>query len=207
VAKVTQSVGQAFFILSGLGYLLHARLFQFEGRDAAYGAVGVGSILLGLVIGMGLLVMEPPKWFTARFPKLVDSSAGVRTLLKKYLKAHPVRLIYSTLFFMLGYSWGAAEIWIICHFLGLPVGLEMAFSIEFLSNLIDALAFWVPAKIGTQEAGKTAIFAGLGLPPEMGFTLGVIRHVRELTWAGLGLGLYAHHQKKTPPDDLSNQPR
>jgi hypothetical protein len=83
----------------------------------------------------------------------------------------------------------------------------MAFSIEFLSNLIDALAFWVPAKIGTQEAGKTAIFAGLGLPPEMGFTLGVIRHVRELTWAGLGLGLYAHHQKKTPPDDLSNQPR
>src|SRR5271156_4726448 len=28
IAKVTQSVGQAFFILSGLGYLLHAHLFQ-----------------------------------------------------------------------------------------------------------------------------------------------------------------------------------
>lgn len=196
VAKVTQSVGQAFFILSGLGYLLHAHLFQFEGRQATLGAIGVGGILFGLVLGVGLLIMEPPAWLIRRFPKAVEASAGVRGLLKSYLKSHPVRMMGSIAFFMLGYSWGAAEIWIICHFLGLSIGVETAFSIEFLSNLVDSLAFWVPAKLGTQEAGKTAIFAGLGLPPEMGFTVGVVRHVRELLWAGLGLGLYALHQRR-----------
>ncbi len=196
VAKVTQSVGQAFFILSGLGYLLHAHLFQFAGRQATMGAVGVGGILFGLVLGVSLLLIEPPAWFARRFPAAVESSAGVRALLKSYLMSHPGRFLGSIAFFMLGYSWGAAEVWLICHFLGLPLSVETAFSVEFLSNLIDSLAFWVPAKIGTQEAGKTAIFAGLGLPPELGFTLGVIRHVRELCWAGLGLGIYAAHQRR-----------
>ncbi|MBI3565006.1 MAG: flippase-like domain-containing protein [Elusimicrobia bacterium] len=198
VAKVTQSVGQAFFILSGLGYLLHAKLFDFDGPQATLGAFGVGGILLGLVVGVGLLIMEPPAWFAARFPKAVAASAGVRGLLKSYLLTHPVRLCASIAMFMLGYAWGAAEVWIICRFLGLPIGVETAFSIEFLSNLVDSLAFWVPAKLGTQEGGKTAIFAGLGLPPELGFTLGLVRHVRELTWAGAGLALYARHQRLRP---------
>ena len=198
VAKVTQTVGQAFFILSGLGYLLHAHLFQFEGRQATFGAIGVGGILFGLVLGVGLLIMEPPAWFERRFPAAVEASAGVRALLKRFLRRHPFRMIGSTAFFMLGYGWGAAEVWLICHFLGLPLSAETALSIEFLSNLVDALAFWVPAKIGTQEAGKTAIFVGLGLPAELGFTLGIIRHVRELIWAGFGLSLYAAHQRLTP---------
>ncbi|MDE2511438.1 MAG: flippase-like domain-containing protein [Elusimicrobia bacterium] len=197
VAKVTQSVGQAFFIISGVGYLLHAKLFQFEGRQATLGAVGVGGILFGLVAGVGLLIMEPPAWVQRRFPAAVKSSEGVRGLLKSYLRSHPLRMLGSIAFFMLGYSWGAAEIWLICHFLGLNLSVETAFSIEFLSNLVDSLAFWVPAKLGTQEAGKTAIFAGLGLRPEMGFTVGVIRHVRELVWAGFGLALYGLHQRRT----------
>ena len=195
VAKITQSVGQAFFILSGLGYLLHAHLFQFEGREATLGAIGVGGILFGLVIGTGLLIMEPPAWVARRFPAAVEASAGVRGLLKRYLREHPFRMAGSTAFFMVGYCWGAAEVWLICHFLGLRIGLETAFSIEFLSNLVDALAFWVPAKIGTQEAGKAAIFLGFGLPAELGFTVGIIRHMRELCWAAFGLALYAAHQR------------
>ncbi len=196
VAKVTQTVGQTFFILSGLGYLAHSHLFNFKGAQAMIGAFGVGGILLGLMVGIGLLVMDPPAWIIARFPRVVESSGGVRALLKLYLKRHPDRLLGSIALFMLGYLWGAAEIWIICRFLGLPVTVETALSIEFLSSLIDSLSFWVPAKLGTQEAGKTAIFVGLGLPPEMGFTLGLIRHVRELTWAGFGLMLYAAHQRR-----------
>jgi hypothetical protein len=203
VAKITQSVGQAFFILSGLGYLLHAHLFQFEGREATLGAIGVGGILFGLVVGTGLLIMEPPAWLERRFPSAVEASAGVRALLKSYLRRHPARMAGSTGFFMLGYCWGAAEVWLICWFLGLRLSLETALSIEFLSNLVDALAFWVPAKIGTQEAGKAAIFAGLGLPAEMGFTLGIIRHVRELTWAAAGLGLYAAHQRRAPRQETA----
>ncbi|MEK7383558.1 MAG: lysylphosphatidylglycerol synthase domain-containing protein [Elusimicrobiota bacterium] len=198
VAKIAQTAAQVFFIFSGLGYLLHARLFDFEGTQATLGAVGVGGIFLGIVIGVSLLVMKPPKCFARRFPAAVQSSAPVRTLLKSYLLSHPVRLLSSIACFMLGYAWGAAEIWIICRFLGAPVGLEMAFSIELFSNMVDSLAFMVPAKIGTQEGGKAVIFKALGLRPELGFTLGIIRHVREIAWAGLGLALYAAHAKRAP---------
>ena len=37
--------------------------------------------------------------------------------------------------------------------------------------LVDSIFIMVPAKIGTQEAGKTAIFAGLGLPAGKGLAL------------------------------------
>lgn len=198
VAKVTQTAGQVFFIFSGLGYLLHARLFDFDRTHATLGAVGVGAIFLGIVIGVALLVMEPPRWLERRCPAAVESSAPVRGLLKSYLISHPVRMMGSIAFFMLGYAWGAAEIWIICRFLGAPVGLEMAFFIELFSNMVDSLAFMVPAKIGTQEGGKAVIFKGLGLPPDMGFTVGLIRHVREIVWAGLGLALYAAHSRARP---------
>lgn len=198
VAKVTQTVGQVFFIFSGLGYLIHAKLFDLDGSQAFLGAIGVGGIFLGIVIGVALLVMRPPHWFERRFPAAVASSAPVRALLKSYLLSHPVRMAGSIGCFMLGYAWGAAEIWIICHFLHAPVGLEMAFSIELFSNMVDSLAFMVPAKIGTQEGGKAVIFKALGLRPELGFTLGIIRHVRELCWAGLGLMIYAAHAKRAP---------
>ena len=52
---------------------------------------------------------------------------------------------------------------------------------------VDGFLFMVPAKIGTQEGGKVVIFAALGLPASLGFAFGVIRHIRELSWAGLGL--------------------
>lgn len=197
VAKVTQTVAQVFFILSGLGYLLHAHLFQFPGREATLGAFGVGGIFFGIVLGVSLLLMEPPAWFARRFPQAVESSAPVRALLKSYLRRHPLRLLGSIAFFMMGYAWGAAEIWLICRFLGLRLSAETALSIEFLSNLVDALAFWVPAKLGTQEGGKVAIFAGMGLSAATGFTVGLIRHVREVCWAGLGLGLYAAHKRRS----------
>jgi hypothetical protein len=98
---------------------------------------------------------------------------------------------------MLGYSWGAAEIWLITRLLGMSLSPMTALSVEFLSNLVDSLSFMVPAKIGTQEAGKTAIFKGLGMDATAGFTVGLIRHAREILWAGAGLLLYAAHQRRT----------
>jgi hypothetical protein len=49
------------------------------------------------------------------------------------------------------------------------------------------MLFVVPAKIGTQEGGKVAVFAALGLPLPLGLAFGITRHVRELAWAALGI--------------------
>lgn len=195
VAKATQAIGQALFVLFGLVWLLHGRLYAFEGRQALWATLSMAGILGGVCLGIALLVLEPPKWVKRRFPAALESSEGVRRRLRDYLRRHPGRLAVSTFFFMLGYAWGAAEIWLIMSLLGFPVAPGQALAVEFLSNVVDAMMFMVPAKIGTQEAGKTAIYAGLGLPADLGFTVGFIRHVREFLWAGAGFAMFAVHER------------
>ena len=199
VAKAAQASGQALFILLGMGYLVWGSSYAFEEGQAKWGAVGVAVILFGVTFCVAAFAADPPAWVKARFPKFVEGSAPVRRSLQGYLRAHPFRLAGSTLMFMIGYAWGAAEIWLITRFLGVGLTLHQCLAIEFLSNLVDALAFMVPAKIGTQEGGKAVIFKGLGLAPDLGFTVGLIRHIRELAWAGSGLAMFAAHQKAVSP--------
>lgn len=197
VAKATQAVGQALFVLFGLIYLLNASSYAFKQGQAGWAAAGMSVILFGVALCVGVFAARPPEWLKRRFPEAVEKSDPVRRHLRGYLSAHPLRLVASILFFMLGYSWGAAEIWLIAKLLGLSLSPLTALSVEFLSNLVDSVSFMVPAKIGTQEAGKTAIFKGLGLDASIGFTVGLIRHAREMLWAGAGLALYAAHQRRT----------
>lgn len=195
IAKATQSLGQALFVLCGLIYLLNAHSYAFSADQARWAAAGMSVIIFGVALVIGLFAMHPPAWLKKRFPVAIEKTEPVRRTMRGYLARHPGRFMASILFFMFGYSWGAAEIWLICRFLGFPVGPETAMCIEFLSNVVDSFAFMVPAKIGTQEAGKTAIFKGLGLLPDVGFTVGLIRHSREVLWAGIGLSLYAAQQR------------
>jgi uncharacterized membrane protein YbhN (UPF0104 family) len=111
--------------------------------------------------------------------------------LAEFLRDHPGRVVLSTFMFVLAYGWGCFEAYWICRFLGIPVSVFTALAIEVLSVTIDGILFMVPAKIGTQEGGKVAVFAALGLPASLGLAFGLVRHVRELSWAGIGMLLYA----------------
>jgi hypothetical protein len=89
--------------------------------------------------------------------------------------------------FVLAWTAGVAEIYVILRSISAPVDWQTALAIETGSVLIDGIFFFVPAKVGTQEGGKVALFAALGLNPARGLTVGVVRRIRELTYAGLGL--------------------
>jgi hypothetical protein len=72
-------------------------------------------------------------------------------------------------------------------------------TVEVLSVAIDGMLFFVPAKAGTQEGGKVLIFTILGLDPAKGLALGIVRRIRELTWASIGLMILSRHQLSTRP--------
>lgn len=187
VAKCTQTLGQALFALAGLvlvagGHLSLTRPYE----TAVYGAASTLAVLLATVAFYGLWIRRRPGSVAAPVP----GQTGVRALggwLRYFFQRHPERFVVSTILFLLGYAWGAFEAFWICHFLGVPVSVGTAMAIEVMSTAIDGILFMVPAKIGTQEGGKTAIFAGLGLSPTAGFAFGVVRHIREFVWVGLGL--------------------
>ncbi len=196
VAKAAQATAQSIFILLGMAYLLAGRSAVFREGQAAWSALAVAVILLVVAGSVAAFAAQPSAWLSRRAPRFVARSVPVRVLLRGYLRRHPLRLCGSVVLFTLGYVWGAAEIWLIARLLGAQLGAHEVFAIEVLSNLVDLLAFMVPAKIGTQEGGKAVIFKGLGLSSELGFSVGLIRHIRELCWAGSGLALYAAHQRR-----------
>jgi len=200
VAKCTQTLGLILFTLTGLvfatgRYLPVARRYE----NMVYGVASGLALVLATLALYELWASHRPRRAVAVAP----IQTGLRALggwLRYFFRRHPGRFAVSTLLFLLGYAWGAFEAYWICHFLGIPVLVGTAMTIEVLSAAIDGILFIVPAKMGTQEGGKTAIFAALGLPPSSGFAFGVVRHVRELAWAGLGLLLASAH--KTPSGAL-----
>lgn len=178
IAKMSQTLAQACFITTGL--LLVATEWLAVGRWLLPWA-GVG-LLAAIVVAHGLRARGAG--MAAAWRRSVGAG------LVGFFRDHPGRVALSTLMFGLAYAWGAFEAYWICRFLLAPVAPVTALAIEVLSITVDGLLFMVPAKIGTQEGGKVFAFAALGLPASLGFAFGIVRHVRELIWAAVGVLLY-----------------
>jgi len=194
VAKSAQTLAQAVFIAAGLSILGAGFVIAAPRRSLALWGLGLGLLLAILLIyGSTAARLGPVRAFLR--------NAALR--LAEFLRDHPGRIVLSTFMFVLAYGWGSFEAYWICRFLGIPVPVSTALAIEVLSVTVDGILFMVPAKIGTQEGGKVAIFAALGLPASLGLAFGLVRHVRELSWAGIGMFLYAlsaRRRRRRPHD-------
>ncbi len=203
VAKFAQSLAQAFFVLVGVLMLAPWRLGFLSGRQI-WAAV-FGCVAVFVLVGAGMALLAARRRDGTYLWRLSESMSAMREQMVLYLREHPGRFCLSTFFFVLGYASGAVEVLVICLFLGLRLDLATAFCVEVLSIMVDAIFFMVPAKAGTQEAGKIAIFAGLGLPAAQGLALGLVRHVRELLWAGAGFAMYAADRRRRENEALSEE--
>jgi uncharacterized membrane protein YbhN (UPF0104 family) len=195
VAKLGQTVAQAVFILLALALVLPR--FGEVTPWAAVLAAGGGAVLICVGFGwvvsrgmwasfqdvagrLGLAHRIPARW-----------AGPGRELDAALTRLGVVRLGGSLVCFVAGWAVGAAEIYLILWWLGGTVDWQTALAVETGSVLIDGILFFVPGKIGTQEGGKVVIFAALGLDPARGLTVGVVRRIRELIYAGLGLAALA----------------
>jgi putative membrane protein len=77
--------------------------------------------------------------------------------------------------------------------LGVPISFTDALCIEAMLHAIMALAFFVPGRIGIQEAAYTVLAAIFGIPPDIALSLSLLRRARDfviavpvlVTWQGL----------------------
>ena len=180
VAKVTQTLGQALFI--AVGVVVYAR------GELLFVAPPLWATALGMVALAGVAAVAT---VAVRRMSAAGRLPHVGPLIVAYIKRHLGRFMMSTLLFAAAYAWGAVEAYLICRSLGLRLSGSTIMAIETLSAAVDGVLFMVPAKIGVQEGGKTAIFAALGLAPSAGFAFGLVRHLRELVWAAAGLAMCA----------------
>ena len=125
------------------------------------------------------------------------------------VRDRPGRLALSVLFFLAAWLVSVGEVALVLFFLGAPVAAATTLSIAVLAVLVEGVLFFVPARVGVQEGGLYAIFLALGLDPVLGFTLGLVRRLRELTWglAGLlGLGFLRGRREGAAAPDTSAIP-
>ena len=210
VAKAGQSVAQAVFILLGLAVVVPRLSVLGSWPGWVWGAVTVtaaaAAVLIGAVfvrtVGRGFFATARGALGRVRLAGFLPASwsAAGRELDATLGRLGAWRVAASLGCFVLGWVVGAAEIYLILSWVGDPVSWRTAVALETGSVLLDGMLFFVPAKVGTQEGGKVALFAVLGLSPARGLTVGVARRIRELVYAGLGLIALAALTVRTPAD-------
>jgi hypothetical protein len=77
--------------------------------------------------------------------------------------------------------------------------LREAFLFEALNRVITVAFKFVPFRVGVDEASSGALAPLLGMDPVVGVSLAVVRKVRNLLWAGIGMAVIAVHPGQAAP--------
>jgi len=201
VAKLSQTIGQIAFVILGLGIILDETPLPdpiHYGLLAGLGALSAGAIVLLFVQRRGMFAPAlrlAQRWgLSARAPELMRRLQFLdEEIARVHVNGNGAVALSAGCFFV-GWCMGVVEIYMILWFLDVPVSVHRALTVEVLSVAIDGMLFFVPFKAGTQEGGKVLIFTLLGLDPAKGLAVGILRRIRELTWAVVGLLLLSRQQ-------------
>ncbi len=207
VAKLSQTIAQIAFVILGLGIILDETPLPdpiHYGLLAGLAAVSTGATILLFVQRRGMfapaLRVAQRLGLSARAPELMRRLQHLDEEIARVHVNGNGAFALSVASFFAGWCMGVVEIYLILWFLNVEVNVHRALTIEVLSVAIDGMLFFVPFKAGTQEGGKVLIFTLLGLDPAKGLAVGILRRIRELTWAVIGLLILSRQQLTARPE-------
>ncbi len=90
------------------------------------------------------------------------------------------RFSRSTFLHVLAWLTGVVQIHLAMNFMSRPIGWAEAFIVESLSQIICTAAFIMPAALGAQEAGYMVLGTLMGIPPELGLALSLVKRVGDV---------------------------
>jgi putative membrane protein len=93
------------------------------------------------------------------------------------------RLAWSAFFHLVCWFGTATASYIGFHALGVEITYLDAICIEAMLHAIMALAFFIPGRVGIQEAAYTALGGIFGVPPDIALSLSLMRRARDFVIA------------------------
>ena len=211
VAKLTQTIGLVAFVAVGVLVVVDDTRISAGARWGIFwGLFLFAAVLAGLLVMQRRGLLAPAlrladRWPALRFLAPIRPSIDqIDAEMARIHRESMGRIVFSSASFAVGYAAGIVESYLILWFFGVPASLELALAIEVLGVMLNNLMFFVPLRVGTQEAGKVLVFAMLGLNPAQGLAAGLISRIRELAWAFIGLAILAHsrvHARPLPPSE------
>ncbi len=179
---------QIAFTLLGLAVLVMTRP-----GDPLIRWTAVGAAALGLVAGLFILAqrcgivrllqrLAQLLLGAARNPSVEDRIRAIYADRRALLRA----LSMHTLAWLVGIGEAAIGF----AMMGIPVSLATLLVLESLIFAIRTAAFFVPAAAGVQEGSYAVLGAALGIPPEFGLALSLLKRARELILGAASLAAW-----------------
>jgi putative membrane protein len=197
VSKTVQILAQVMFI--ALGAFLGGLHLPAGSpvRQALWAIAGIALAVLTLLIGvqyfgfletLGRLAKTFPRmrvWFEQHEHQVRTVDSGIRG----FYHQQPGWFLLSVTAYLAGWLCDSIEIWLVSVILGWPVDWTQAIAIESFIGVAKALGTFVPASVGVQESGVVLLFRVFGLTSTEALAYALIRRVRELLYALVGMGL------------------
>jgi len=167
----------------------------------------IGGLIFAALLLVGFFAIQTRKPFShlwkavskLNLPGLANSdlegaASQADAVLAEFYVYHRWRVVVSALCYLVAWSMGPLEIYILLRALGQHVSFEIALMVDAIGLLIERVTFLIPAKLVSQEGGKALILGMLGYPPGIGFAVGFLRRIKEMAWVLLGLASLMDHR-------------
>jgi glycosyltransferase 2 family protein len=197
VSKTVQILAQVMFI--GLGAFLGGMHLAVGSpmRSAMWTVAGIAWMVLLVLIGvqyygflktvgrLSRLSKRLRRWFEQHQERVREVDGEIRS----FYHRQPGWFLVSVMAYFTGWLCDAIEIWLVSLILGWPLDWTQAIAIESFVGVAKALGTFVPASVGVQESGVVLLFQAFGLTSTEALAYALIRRVRELVYALVGMGL------------------
>jgi uncharacterized protein (TIRG00374 family) len=202
VAALAEGIGQIGYMSGAL--LLSIRLVATLQR--LFWPI-VGGLVFAALLLVGFFAVQTRKplshvWKAAarlNLPGVVNievqnAASQADAMLVDFYQYHRWRVLWSAVWYLVAWSMGPIEIYILMRALGQHVSFEIALMVDAIGLLIERVTFLIPAKLVSQEGGKALILGMLGYPAGVGFAVGFLRRIKEMAWVLLGLASLMDHR-------------
>lgn len=199
VAKTALTVSQIVFILLGFPCFLYRLGWVRQGwwvlGPLLVLAYGFAILLIrwqrrGLM-GMAVRTLQRllPHW--QRLAQWEARAQRIDAHLLGFYDGNTRGFIASTVYHLLGWLLGAAEVQFFFYLMGVPVAPIDALIIETMVQPLTVAALVIPGALGVQEAGGVFLCRLLGLDEGAGLTLMTLKRAREAVYNLIGLAVLA----------------
>ena len=197
VGKTVMTMAQVIFLVFGI-----IAATNFFSPDSYLILTVFIAVIISIPLMYGFFVWQKKGLFTSvsnllhrfkfKIEFLIKNKEKIESLdgkIRYFYRYRKKRFYISLMYYFLGWMAGLIEVYTILYLLGQEVTFLQALTIESIIQLLKSCSFFIPASLGVIEGGGIIVFTAIGLSAETGLAYTIFRRLRELIWAGMGLGV------------------
>lgn len=192
------SVSVALYVIGGAAAML--AVFPDLPDNVVQGGFGALALMAALLAGAGWIAWRRPALVSGSVARLPFARAGKIADRIRVLEYHTydsaagghARLGQLALAETTFHALSFAESWLVLYLItgGQSLALE-ALVLDSVSRVINVVFKLVPMRLGVDEVSAEAVAVAIGLGTGRGLVVALVRKIRMIFWAGVGLVLWA----------------